>query len=85
MAKVPQLPVEAMFPAGAVAPYGRPSQGTNEQQEAGQPPVVANPDKNIDGSNPSIPDAPFANGVDIRKYGSSPNSNCEPGMPGAGY
>jgi len=44
------------------------------------------PDVNMkknDGDNPSIPDAPFANGKDVRSYGSSPSSNCAPAMPGA--
>lgn len=57
--------------------------GTNmEVQEEGNAMPDVNMTKN-DGSNPSIPDAPFANGKDIRSYGSSPSSNCAPGMPGA--
>lgn len=34
------------------------------------------------GDNPSIGSAPFANGKDVRAYGSSPSSNPCPAKPG---
>lgn len=36
-----------------------------------------------DGSNPSIPDAPFANGKDSVSHSGGPKSNPSPAMPGA--
>ena len=80
-----ELPVSPMFPAGAVAPYGRPSMGTNEQQEMGAPAAVPGPDSNPNGSNPAVGEsvAAFGNGPDVRAYGSCPHANPTPEMPGA--
>jgi hypothetical protein len=39
--------------------------------------------KENDGDNPSFSSPAFANGRDVRSYGSSPKSNPTPDMPGA--
>lgn len=82
--KLPEQPAEAMFPSGAMAPYGRPSQGVNEQQEAGSPKAVA-ANHNPDGDNPSIsdPTSMFGKGEDVRSYGYCPHSDPTPAKVGA--
>ncbi len=79
-----ELPVSAMFPAGGVAPHGRPSMGTRDEQEVGAPDAAAAGQKS-DGSNPSI-------GAGVEMFGkgpsccmdqSSPSSDPNPGKPGA--
>ncbi len=85
MAKLPELPVSAMFPSGGVAPYGRPSMGTNEQQEAGAPMADKGGDKDPNGDNPSIADSVsmFGKGPDVVVDRSCPRANPTPEMPGA--
>jgi hypothetical protein len=75
-----------MFPSSGVAPYGRPSMGTNEDQEVGAPVAEKGGQPGpVDGSNPSIADSMnmFGNGPGVIGHRSSPYSDCEPGMPGA--
>lgn len=59
-----------------------PSGKNMDSMEAGNKMPDVNMKKN-DGDNPTFADAPFANGKDVRSYGSSPTSDCAPAMPGA--
>lgn len=65
---VPGLDVSIAFPSGV------------QRQEMEMPSVSMTPN---DGDNPSISDAPFANGSDGRSFSGGPNSNPNPGKPGA--
>ena len=79
-----ELPVSAMYPAGGVAPYGRPSMGTRDEQEVGSPMAMAASGE-TQGSNPSIEDSTsmFGKGPSCCMDQSSPSSNPTPAMPGA--
>jgi hypothetical protein len=61
-------------PSGQVPGPGRPSLGTNEQQEQGMVPAIANPfasPAKAQGDNPNIEDSTsmFGNGPDTRYRG----------------
>jgi hypothetical protein len=75
-----------MFPSSGVAPYGRPSMGTNEDQEVGAPVAEQGGQPGpVDGSNPSVDDSMgmFGNGPCVIDYKrSSPSAGDCPGMPG---
>jgi len=80
MAKNPNMSKAApMHPAGIELPYpsGANMHSVKQNEEMGPCDMTLN-----NGAQPSFPDPPFANGKDVRSYGSSRVSSPIPGIPG---